>query len=918
MTNRLSYILCALVFAMLISSVSIAQVVSISDERIPENPKGIPVQYQNYRSTEICHNGIDDDGDGFVDCEDGDCDILMDGGFENIPVSPYPGSSVTFPPYPQFIASWAAVNIDGEVFYSSASKPASEGNKYASLLQNAGANQRIPWTEDSWNGGGYDRFLFLSQTRPNESYNVSFSHAADNRYNYLGSQTLVQIQSMESDFYYDTLITTPDLFDWQTVELSFTADIQTHNVAILFSSYGAINSSVVVDDLNFCGNTDHAIDAVEDHAVTDLNEMVVIDILDNDEHVPDDGLIMSVLIEPSHGSVVVNPDGTTSYTPYNNFVCADSFMYQICNTAMIPQSCDLTWVHVEVEGMSPTAVDDIRVAEHETELSVAVLDNDIDFDNDINVSSVALIPGEGPYFGQVEKLPNGSYTYLPDEGFIGEDQFSYVVCDVSLPIALRDTAVVYITVEEPVEIMVTETFDLIVNEDESLNVCIGSYFQTAANSELSVCTEAQNGYLMENGGCVTYYPHPNYNGPDLICLISCDSLNCDTSIFQIDVLPVNDTPDANDDHVVTNEDEQVSIAILGNDSDIDGDILSMEYVTLLNAPVHGTIIDHSDEGFVYQPYPDYTGKDSLVYLVCDNGQPDLCDWATVVIEVRPISDIYFLDMLEDTQLSFCDSLMSNLAGTITDNGIVVNNGTGHFSGDEPCFEYVPEPDFNGLDTVLITVCDQNELCDTFIFVIDVLPVNDAPIVADDEAQTGMGSTVSIDVTANDSDPADNGSMDVTSLIITESPYHGTVLVNPDGSVEYTPDTDFSGIDSFSYSICDLGEPRPALCGEAMVYIEVSGGGEEVYCMIPEAFSPNGDGLYDVFKIPCTKYYPELDLFVYDRFGNQMYQSSGGYNNDWDGSVQHSGRLLKEGTYYWVVRFNNGQTKDRAGHVLIWR
>ena len=115
---------------------------------------------------EDCQNGVDDDGDGLIDCADGDCQVLDNGGFESVPTSTAPNSFVTFPQYPNFLGSWAAVNIDGEVFYESASRPAFEGHRYASLLQNAGANPKQAWNENTWQAGGYDRFLFIENTFP--------------------------------------------------------------------------------------------------------------------------------------------------------------------------------------------------------------------------------------------------------------------------------------------------------------------------------------------------------------------------------------------------------------------------------------------------------------------------------------------------------------------------------------------------------------------------------------------------------------------------------------------------------------------------------------------------------------------------------------------------------------------------------
>jgi hypothetical protein len=76
------------------------------------------------------------------------------------------------------------------------------------------------------------------------------------------------------------------------------------------------------------------------------------------------------------------------------------------------------------------------------------------------------------------------------------------------------------------------------------------------------------------------------------------------------------------------------------------------------------------------------------------------------------------------------------------------------------------------------------------------------------------------VLANDNDAVDNSGMDPTSVNVIDGPANGTTSVNPDGTVTYTPGTDFTGTDTFTYVSCDLGVPLPALCDTAVVVINV--------------------------------------------------------------------------------------------------
>ena len=172
-------------------------------------------------------------------------------------------------------------------------------------------------------------------------------------------------------------------------------------------------------------------------------------------------------------------------------------------------------------------------------------------------------------------------------------------------------------------------------------------------------------------------------------------------------LHVNHRPDAVDDSATTDEDAPVVIDVLSNDTDVDGDTLS---VVSVSDPAHGSATINED-------------------------------------------------------------------GTVT---------------------YTPDPDFNGVDTFTYTITDGNGGSDTATVTVTVRPVNDGPDAVDDSATTDEDTSVTIPVLANDTDP--DG--DTLSVVSVSDPAHGSVTVNPDGTVTYTPDPDFNGVDTFTYTITD--------------------------------------------------------------------------------------------------------------------
>ena len=83
---------------------------------------------------------------------------------------------------------------------------------------------------------------------------------------------------------------------------------------------------------------------------------------------------------------------------------------------------------------------------------------------------------------------------------------------------------------------------------------------------------------------------------------------------------------------------------------------------------------------------------------------------------------------------------------------------------------------------------------------------------------------------------------------------------------------------------------------------------------PDAFTPNGDGINDLWNIPALVGYPNCELFIYDRYGNRVFRSIG-YSKPWDGT--YNGKVLPAGTYYYTLDLKDG-SKVIAGWVAIIR
>jgi gliding motility-associated-like protein len=93
--------------------------------------------------------------------------------------------------------------------------------------------------------------------------------------------------------------------------------------------------------------------------------------------------------------------------------------------------------------------------------------------------------------------------------------------------------------------------------------------------------------------------------------------------------------------------------------------------------------------------------------------------------------------------------------------------------------------------------------------------------------------------------------------------------------------------------------------------------------IPEAFSPNADGVNDVFFIKGLKVFDKAQLIVFNRNGQVLFDSGNGYKNNWAGTNSSSympgiGSDLPEGLYYYVFKPNGLNKEDVTGNLYIKR
>ena len=174
------------------------------------------------------------------------------------------------------------------------------------------------------------------------------------------------------------------------------------------------------------------------------------------------------------------------------------------------------------------------------------------------------------------------------------------------------------------------------NEDVAVDIPVvrNDLFCTTDYSlnSLSVVVEPQHGQAMLNAAdsMFAYYPDQGFSGTDeFIYRFENTSGFDDIATVTVVVYPVNHPPVATDDYISTDMNIPVSLFPMENDTDPDGDIIS---ISSLQTPFNGSVMQTANE-VTYSPFMGYVGEEVLTYVICDDGFPVLCDTATIFITI---------------------------------------------------------------------------------------------------------------------------------------------------------------------------------------------------------------------------------------------------------------------------------------------
>ncbi len=660
--------------------------------------------------------------------------------------------------------------------------------------------------------------------------------------------------------------------------------------------------------------------AQNDVATTEMNIAVNSSILQNDSD--PDGDVLTILsssvtlgtptivsgvdyngnIVVNAGLITLNTNGTYTFTPSNGFIgTINDISYIIQDPSGLTDAAILNINVLPNNGNTTYANDDANSAPRGSTMTGNILTNDTDPEGNtqtvssanasgttINIGSATTIPS----VGSLTLLSNGNYTFVPLSTFVGTIPVIYSKCDNGTP-SVCDEATLYLTslprgiiAENDIQQtpMNTAVSGQLMTNDEGVTSISsatigGSSFTLGVAKQVSGIDDAGNtianaGLLTINGvGTYSFTPASGFTGTiNPVTYVGAGANNStDNAILSIEVLPVvlpgNNPPVAQNDVASTEMGISVSSTVLSNDSDPDGNSLTVisSSVTIGSATTvsgldlgggavanAGSITLSSTGSYIFTPSAGFTGTvNDITYTISDgNGGTDT---AILSINVLP----------KNTNSTFANDDANSAPKGTTMTGSVLTNDTDPEGNTQEVssanagatsitigtstsipsvgsltlstdgsYTFIPLANFVGTVAIIYSKCDNGSpsVCDEATLYLTSLPKG---VIADNDIQqTPMNISVSGQLMTNDEGVTSISSASIggnnipiaTPTIVAgvndlgnAVTNAGSLTMNTDGTYSFTPTTGFTGtINPITY----IGAGANGSTDNAILSIEV--------------------------------------------------------------------------------------------------
>ncbi len=451
----------------------------------------------------------------------------------------------------------------------------------------------------------------------------------------------------------------------------------------------------------------------------------------------------------------------------------------------------------------------------------------------ITLTGTDPIPGDtlkfsvvaNPQHGTLTAPTTNSVTYTPNTGFSGTDSFTYKATTKNGQAGGVDSNIATVTIT----VNAAQSNQPPTADDKTIQTNAGTPIQITLTGtdpipgdtlKFSVVANPQHGTLTApTTNSVTYTPNTGFSGTDSFTYKATtkngqaggvDS-NIATVTITVNAAQNNQPPTANNLNIQTNAGTPVQITLTGTDP-IPGDTLKFSVVA---NPQHGTLTAPTTNSVTYTPNTGFSGTDSFTYkATTKNGQAGGVDSniATVTITVNAAQNNQPPTVGDKTiQTNASTPVQITLTGTDPIPGdtlkfsVVANPQHGTLTAPTTnSVTYTPNTGFSGTDSFTYKATTKNGQAGgvdsniaTVTITVNAAQNNQPPTANNLNIQTNASTPVQITLTGTDPIP-----VDTLKFSVVANPQHGTLTAPTTNSVTYTPNTGFSGTDSFTYKATD--------------------------------------------------------------------------------------------------------------------
>ena len=539
--------------------------------------------------------------------------------------------------------------------------------------------------------------------------------------------------------------------------------------------------------------------AKDDQATTTAGQAVALDSLSNDSDADEDTLVIKSVSNPDNGTAVIS-GGQIIYTPDNGFTGTDTFTYIISDGNGGEAQATETVIVNAPSNQAPVAVKDTGNVECSGPVTINVLENDTDADTSNN--NLSVLNFTQPSNGTVTKNANGELVYTSNGNSCGtNDEFTYTITD---GVNTSNPATVTIAIAPKVNNAPTANDDAATTQvNKAVTIMTVANDTDPDDDELTITnvSQPQNGSVTTDGKKIIYTPKAGFVGIDIFDYTITDGNGgtaMATETVSVTAAP-NTKPIAKDDKATTQEGKPVTLMTIANDSDPDGDALT---ITSITQPSNGKATTDGKK-ITYTPKAGFTGVDKLTYIISDGRGGTATATEIITVTAAPNTKPVAKNDNATTEEGKPVTLMSVANDSDPDGDDLTitkvtqpANGKATFDGNK--ITYTPKAGFTGVDKFTYTISDGRGGTATATETITVTAKpNTKPVAKNDSAKTTEGTPVTLNTVSNDTD-ADGDDLTITNV---QQPQNGSVS-NDGKKITYTPKSGFVGMDKFTYTITD--------------------------------------------------------------------------------------------------------------------